>query len=36
MLMELAINILASILLVAGGLIGGKYRERRLQQGSNL
>lgn len=36
MLMELAINILASILLVAGGFIGGKYRERRLQQGSNL
>ncbi|HSM32259.1 MAG TPA: PAS domain-containing protein [Woeseiaceae bacterium] len=30
------INLLASAILVFGGFVGGKYRERRLQKGRNL
>jgi predicted transcriptional regulator YheO len=33
---ELAINVLASVILLGFGFFGGKYRERRLQQGRNL
>lgn len=36
MLLEVVINVLASAILVLGGFVGGKYRERRLQKGSNL
>jgi predicted transcriptional regulator YheO len=36
MLIELAINILASAILIAGGYFGGMYRERRSRQGKNL
>lgn len=36
MLLEVVINVLASAILVFGGFIGGKYRERRLQKGHNL
>ena len=36
MLLEVAINLLASAILVFGGFIGGKYRERRLRKGRNL
>ena len=33
---ELAVNVLASVILLGFGFLGGKYRERRLQQGRNL
>jgi hypothetical protein len=33
---ELAINVLASVILLGFGFFGGKYRERGLQQGRNL
>ena len=36
MLVELAINILASAILIAGGYFGGMYRERRSRHGKNL
>lgn len=36
MLIELAINVLASVILVAGGYFVGMYRERRAQKGRNL
>lgn len=36
MLLEVVINVLASAILVFGGFVGGKYRERRLQKGRNL
>jgi len=36
MFAELAINILASAVLVAGGYLGGKYRERQAQKGEQL
>lgn len=36
MLLEVVINVLASAILVFGGFIGGKYRERRLRKGRNL
>jgi predicted transcriptional regulator YheO len=34
--LELAINVLASVILVGSGFAVGKYRERRLQRGKNL
>ena len=36
MLLEVVINLLASAILVFGGFVGGKDRERRLQKGRNL
>lgn len=36
MIAELAINLLASAVLVAGGYLWGKYRERQLQKGQRL
>ena len=36
MFVELAINLLASAVLVAGGYLGGKFRERRAQKGKQL
>ena len=36
MLVELAINVFASVILIAGGYFGGMYRERRAQRGKNL
>jgi predicted transcriptional regulator YheO len=36
MFAELAINLLASAVLVAGGYLGGKYRERQAQKGKQL
>jgi predicted transcriptional regulator YheO len=36
MLVELAVNILASAILIAGGYFGGMYRERRSRHGKNL
>ncbi len=36
MLLELAINILASVILISGGYFGGMFRERRAQSGKNL
>ena len=33
---ELAVNVLASVILLGFGFVVGKYRERRLQQGRNL
>lgn len=36
MLAELAINVLASVILVAAGYFGGMYRERQAQKGTNL
>ena len=33
---ELAVNVLASVILLGFGFLGGKYRERGLQQGRNL
>lgn len=36
MLMELVINVIASAILIGGGYLGGKYRERRSQLGKNL
>lgn len=36
MLVELAINVLASVILIAGGYFGGMYRERQAQRGKNL
>jgi hypothetical protein len=33
---ELAVNVVASVILLAFGFFGGKYRERRLQHGRNL
>jgi predicted transcriptional regulator YheO len=36
MFAELAINLLASAVLVAGGYLGGKYRERQAQKGEQL
>jgi len=33
---ELAVNVLASVILLGFGFLGGKYRERRLQHGRNL
>ena len=36
MLAELAVNVLASVILIAAGYLGGRYRERRAQKGRNL
>lgn len=36
MLVELVVNILASAILIAGGYVGGMYRERRSRKGKNL
>lgn len=36
MLMELVVNVLAGAVLVVAGYVGGKYRERKMQQGKNL
>lgn len=36
MLVELLINVLASAILIGGGYLGGKYRERRARKGRNL
>jgi hypothetical protein len=36
MLIELAINLLASVILISGGYFGGVYRERRVHAGRNL
>jgi predicted transcriptional regulator YheO len=36
MLTELVINVLAPVVLLVAGYIGGKYRERKMQQGKNL
>jgi len=36
MLVELAINVLASVILIAAGYFGGMYRERLAQKGRNL
>jgi len=36
MLVELAINVLASVILVAGGYFGGMYRERQAAKGIGL
>ena len=36
MLMELAINVLASVILMSVGFVGGKFRERKLHRGKNL
>jgi hypothetical protein len=33
---ELAVNVLASAILLGFGFLGGKYRERRLHRGRNL
>ena len=33
---ELAVNVLASVILLGFGFLGGKYRERGLQKGRNL
>ncbi len=36
MLLDLAINVLASVILLLAGFVWGKHRERKLQQGINL
>jgi len=36
MFTEILINLLASVILLAGGYAGGKFRERKLRQGRNL
>ena len=36
MLLELAINLFASVILLGAGFVGGKYRERKLREGKNL
>ena len=36
MLVELMINIFASVILIGGGYLGGKYRERSAAKGKNL
>jgi predicted transcriptional regulator YheO len=36
MLAELLVNLLASVILIGGGYLGGKYRERNAQNGRNL
>jgi predicted transcriptional regulator YheO len=36
MLMELVINMLAAGVLIVAGYVGGKFRERKMQQGKNL